>query len=171
MATWRPLLLSDIEKLVRVAAEVHPELPESHQVFAERLALFPEGCLALVEDDSFCGYAISHPIRQCQLPELDCMLGEVDPGADQYYIHDIAILPALRGRGLASVGVQKLLAIADRYPSTCLVSVYGTERFWGSFGFIKCPTSSALRTKLLSFGESATFLQRSNNSEGVHSRG
>jgi ribosomal protein S18 acetylase RimI-like enzyme len=169
MATWRPLLPSDINELVRVAAEVHPELPESHQVFSERLALFPEGCLGLIEGDHFCGYAISHPIRQCQPPELDSMLGEIDPGADQYYIHDIAILPALRGRGLASVGVQKLLAVAERYPSTCLVSVYGTERFWGGFGFIKCPASNALRTKLVSFGEGAAFLQRSNESAGARS--
>lgn len=74
---WHQLSTSNVESLIRLADKFHPDLPESEQVFAERLKLFPEGCLALVdsESDELYGYAISHPIRRRQPPALDSLLG------------------------------------------------------------------------------------------------
>jgi ribosomal protein S18 acetylase RimI-like enzyme len=99
---WRSLRADDIPELARVADKVHPGLPESNEVFLERVMLFPEGCMALVdENDSLSGYAISHPIRYRQIPQLNHLLGCIAPDADQYFIHDIAILPECRGLGHA----------------------------------------------------------------------
>lgn len=163
-AVWREMTIDDIESLVRVADRIHPDLPESDEVFAERVKLFPEGCLALVEGDEnkLCGYAISHPIRRRQPPALDSLLGEIAPDADQYYIHDLAILPEARGRGLAQECIGKLLAIAKRFPTTCLVSVYGTTQFWGRFGFVPEEVDEDLEKKLLDYGDDATYLERKN---------
>ena len=160
MAVWRNLTLDDIEGLLRVADQVHPDLPESDYVFAERVKLFPQGCLALVEDGEVCGYAISHPIRNRQPPNLDSLLGEIAPDADQYYIHDVAVLPRFRGQGFAAEAIKKLLEIAKHYPTTCLVSVYGTAPFWGRFGFTPEPVNSALAEKLRNYGDDATYLSR-----------
>lgn len=104
---WHVMSISNIDSLVHVANKIHPNLPESAQVFAERIKLFPEGCLALMgnETDELFGYIISHPIRYRQPPALNSFLTEIAPDADQYYIHDLAILPELRGRGLAKEGV------------------------------------------------------------------
>jgi hypothetical protein len=82
MAARRKMSVSDIEGLLRVANEIHPNLPESDYVFTERVKLFPEGCLVLVEGDEVCGYAISYPIRHRQPPALDSLLGEIAPDAD-----------------------------------------------------------------------------------------
>ena len=160
--SWRELCPTDIESLARVAETVHIDLPERDEVFAERAKLFPEGCLGLVEDMSneLCGYAISHPIKHRQPPALDSLLGGIATDADQYYIHDIAILPKLRGRGLAHECIKKLFVIARRYPSTCLTSVYGTERFWSQFGFVPVQIDEALRKKLLEYGDDARYLER-----------
>ena len=99
---WRGLRADDIPKLARVAGKVHPGLPESDEIFLERVMLFPEGCMALVdENDSLSGYAISHPIRYRQVPLLNQLLGSIAPDADQYFIHDIAILPECRNLGHA----------------------------------------------------------------------
>ncbi|KAL3478396.1 hypothetical protein BJX99DRAFT_224423 [Aspergillus californicus] len=163
MPTWRTLNASDIEGLMHVADEVHPSLPESAHVFAERVRLYPEGCLALEEDGEICGYAISYPIRQHQPPALDSLLGEIASDADQYYIHDIAISPRLRGGGLAAECIGKLLVTANRYQKTCLVSVYGTEAFWARFGFVPEPVTGAMRSKLCDYGEDAIYLSRSND--------
>lgn len=163
MAVWRNLTLDDIDGLMRVADQVHPGLPENPDVFAERVRLYPGGCLALVEDDQICGYSISHPIRQGQPPALGTLLGDVAPDADQYYIHDVAILSRLRGRGLADEGIRKLLEVAGRYPTTCLVSVYGTEPFWRRFGFVPEPVDESLLGKLRAYGEDARFLSCPNN--------
>jgi ribosomal protein S18 acetylase RimI-like enzyme len=112
--------------------------------------------------DELCGYVISHPIRRLQPPALNSLLGKIASDADQYYIHDLAILPQLRGRGLAQECMIKLFAIAERYPTTCLISVYGTERFWGRFGFVPVQIDGVLERKLLGYGDDAIYLERKN---------
>lgn len=160
--SWRHMSVSDIKGLQLVAEAVHPGLPESDHIFEERVNLFPEGCLVLVQDGAVQGYAISYPIRHGQPPALDTLLGEIPADADQYYIHDLAILPVLRGRGLAAECIDKLLNIAKRYPTTCLVSVYGTSSFWGRYGFVSHPMDSVLAEKLHGYGGDATFMVRLN---------
>ncbi|KAL8958270.1 MAG: hypothetical protein Q9193_004641 [Seirophora villosa] len=166
VVAWRSMSANDIESLVRVANKIHPDLPESDQVFAERVTLFPAGCLALVEDDGggdeLCGYVISHPIRCRQPPALDSLLGEIASDADQYYIHDLAILPEVRGRGLAQQCMEKLFAIAKRYMTTSIISVYGTATFWGRFGFVVEEIDGGLKMKVLVYGDDATYLERKN---------
>ncbi|KAI4283877.1 MAG: hypothetical protein L6R38_001838 [Xanthoria sp. 2 TBL-2021] len=161
---WREMCLNDIGSLVRVAEKIHPDLPECEQVFAERLKLFPEGCLALVEEvgDELCGYAISHPIRRRNPPALNSLLGEIALDPDQYYIHDLAILPEFRRRGLAQECIKKLSALAKRYLTTGLVSVYNTAPFWGLSGFVPATVDEGLEKKLLDYGEDAMYLERKN---------
>lgn len=161
-ASWVALSSDHIESLLRIAEQIHPGLPESREVFAERVKLFPEGCLGLVIEGKLCGYAISHPIRRRQPPALNSLLQWVSPEADQYYIHDLAILPEVQGRGYAQECVQKLLSVAERYPSTGLVSVYGTAVFWSRFGFKPIASDSTMETKLLDYGDDAVYLERAN---------
>lgn len=163
MVAWRDMSVSDMEGLLEVADVVHPGLPESAAVFEERVRLFPAGCLILADDGGqVCGYAISHPIRSGQPPALDSFLGAIAPDADQYYIHDLAILPSFRLRRLATECLSKLLAIADHYATTSLVSVYDTTLFWKRFGFTPEPTDRVLSEKLCGYGEDATYLLRRN---------
>lgn len=162
MVAWRQMTVDHIDGLLRVADEVHPDLPEGGYVFTERVKLFPEGCLVLVDNDEVIGYAISHPIREHQPPELDSVLGEIPADANQYYIHDIAILPKFRGKGHAAECINKLLVVANRYPTSCLISVYGTAPFWARFGFKPEPVDDILKEKLKNYGDDATYLSRQN---------
>ena len=164
-ACWCELSVNDIKSLARVADQIHPDLLESDEVFAERVELFPEGCLGLLEGkgkNELCGYAISHPTKHRQPPAMNSLLGNIASGADQYYIHDLAILPRLRGRGLAQECINKLFAIAKRYPTTCLISVYGTEPFWSHFGFVAVQIDDVLEKKLQDYGDDAVYLERKN---------
>jgi GNAT superfamily N-acetyltransferase len=165
MASWREMTVGDIPGILRVADEVHPDLPESSEMFTERVNLFPQGCLILTNaDGEVCGYIISHPIPYHQPPALDSLLGEINPEANQYYIHDLAILPKLRGQRCAAGGVKKLLKIAEeRFPSTCLISVYSTSAFWARFGFIIEPIDddAVLKEKLRDYGDGATYMSLS----------
>lgn len=164
-ASWRELSVSDIKSLAHIASKIHSDLPERDEVFAERAELFPRGCLGLVQgrSDDLCGYVISHPIRHLQPPALDSLLGEIASDADQYYIHDLVILPQFRGRDLARKCIDKLFAIARHYPTTCLISVYGTQPFWSRFGFVPVPIQDHLmKKKLLEYGDNATYLERKN---------
>ncbi|KAJ3571163.1 hypothetical protein NPX13_g5475 [Xylaria arbuscula] len=163
MATWRPLTVNDIEGLMRVADVVHNELPEKDSVFAERARLFPEGCFVLAEDSKIYGYAISHPIRYRQPPALNSLLHEIALDADQFYIHDVCLLPDLQGLGYAREALNRLLAVGERYTTTCLISVYGTSPFWARFGF-RSPDGldHSLLKKVSGYGDDARYLERQN---------
>ncbi|KAI0528087.1 acyl-CoA N-acyltransferase [Xylaria bambusicola] len=163
MATWRSMTNDDIHGVMRVADIVHAELAERDSVPTERVRLFPEGCLVLKEGSQVCGYAISHPIRYRKPPALDSLVGEIASEADQFYIHDICVLPNLRGHGYAGEVVDRLLAVAERYTTTCLVSVYGSSPFWARFGF-KSPDDidQALSEKIRGYGDDAIYLERRN---------
>ncbi|KAM7195515.1 hypothetical protein V8F33_006685 [Rhypophila sp. PSN 637] len=125
------------------------------------------------------GYAISHPIPHDEPPALDELLGSISTNTPdnsnlnndhepvgppaQYYIHDVAILPAFRGQGLAAQCIRLLLDVASRhgYKTACLISVYGTSAFWGRFGFLPPENlSDALKEKVKGYGEDAVYLVR-----------
>ena len=161
---WRPLSVEDVASLAKVADTIHPSLPERDEVFAERIELFPKGCLALVEEGSteLCGYAISFPIRHRQPPACDTLLSELAPDADSYYIHDVAILPKYQGSGLARECISRLLDVAKKFQVTGLVSVYGTAQFWSKFGFQAADMDDVLKKKLLDYGDDALYLERTN---------
>ena len=42
---WRPMRAANLAAVERIAEIVHPAYPESEEVPAERLTLFPAGCL------------------------------------------------------------------------------------------------------------------------------
>lgn len=168
MASWRAMTADDIPQVVHVADQIHPDLPEGDFVFAERVRLFPEGCLVLARGSRVLGYAVSHPIRYAQPPALGSLLGEIPADADQYYIHDVAILPELRGQGQAGKGIRKLLDVGDRFASTCLVSVYGTGPFWRRVGFREEEVDDGLREKLRKYGDDAVFMSRRNDASRQH---
>jgi len=165
------MTFDDIPQVVQVADQIHPGLPEGEYVFAERVKLFPKGCLVLVLVDGsmskILGYAVSHPIRYRQPPALDSLLGEIPPDADQYYIHDVAVLPEYRGHGSAAKAVQMLLEVTGEYTyeTTCLVSVYGTGPLWRRFGFEE-ELAGRLREKLRGYGEDAVYMSRRNLLKG-----
>lgn len=160
---WRKMSTSDISGLMHVADKIHPELPETASVFTERVKLSPAGCLVLVDGAEICGYAISHPIRHDEPPALDSLLGEIAQDADQYYIHDLAILSKYRGQGLAAECIEQIFAIAKSYPTTTLISVYGTECFWGRFGFVPEPMGAKLLEKVRGYGQDARYLSKKNS--------
>jgi GNAT superfamily N-acetyltransferase len=87
-------------------------------------------------------------------------LEEISSAADQYYIHDLAILPDYQGCGYAQKCIAKLCVVANRYASTCLVSVYGTAVFWAKHGFLPVEDTGNLTHKIQEYGDNAVYLER-----------
>ncbi|KAK4172768.1 putative gcn5-related n-acetyltransferase [Triangularia setosa] len=165
-ASWRPMSSNDIPAVMLLADKIHPDLPESASIFAERIKHFTDGCLVLAGEE-ICGYIMSHPIRKRCPPALDSLLAEIPQDADQYYIHDVAILPTLQGRGLSADGIRRVLTIAQSYHTTCLVSVYGTFGFWSRFGFEAKMGDPEISSKIQGYGADALYLERQNTAEQV----
>lgn len=149
----------DRTAVAAIADAVHPAYPEDVTVFDERLRLYPAGCLVFAGGDGLLGYAVSHPWRSGAPPHLNARLGALPQAPDTFYLHDVALLPALRGRGAASDVVARLTrqARAERLPTISLVAVNGSAGFWRRFGF-RPMDAPALADKLRSYGADAAFM-------------
>jgi ribosomal protein S18 acetylase RimI-like enzyme len=149
---WRPMREHDLAKVVAVADLVHPNHPEDPEVFAERLALHPEGCLVHEESGDLTGYVVSHPWIVLP-PSLNTRIGSLPPAPSTYYIHDLALLPLARGQGAAGAVVRRLLihAAALGLPCVSLVAVEGSAAFWTRCGFRE-EEDPALAGTLRSYG-------------------
>lgn len=79
---WRAMHAGDLPDVERISAIVHPRYPERDEVPAERLRLFPAGCLIATYNTMTVGYAIAHPGKIGQPPPLDTLLGTLPPDAD-----------------------------------------------------------------------------------------
>ena len=159
---WREMQNADISAVVRVAAVVHPLYPEKDEVFAERLHLYAAGSHVLTnEAGSIVGYIVSHPWPYGAIPMLDSSLGALPQPADCFYIHDIALLPAIRGRRAAQAAVAQLAdhAAHSGFARMALVAIAGTQGFWQKQGFAVIDLPS-LTAKLASYDLSARYMTR-----------
>ena len=158
---WRPATNPDLDAIQRIAGHIHPELSERAEVFAEKLALFAEGCLVLARDATIFGYAFSHPWHLKRVPPLDTLLHALPPAPECLFVHDVAVLPEARGHGAAAMLVAILTRIAKKHdlPRLALVSVYGSDVLWSAQGFKSAP-DKALRAALAPYGESAKYMIR-----------
>lgn len=142
----------DIPEVLRIADAVHADMPESAEVFAERLALFPDGCL--MTDG---GYAVAHPVRLGAPPPLDTLLGALPPDAGALHVHDVALLPHLQGQGLGAAALARFIQVAGQHglPALSLVAVHGTPDYWRRFGF-----RPAAGADVRSYGADAVYMVR-----------
>lgn len=158
---WRRAHAADLEAIRVIWARIHPDLSELPEVFAEKMRLYPRGCCVLAAGDEIAGYGLAHPWMQHRIPPLDGFLQRLPDAADCLYIHDVAVLPDLRG-GVARAYVAEIeqLARASHIATLALVSVYETRPLWKRLGFQPVTADAALHDKLASYGASATYMLR-----------
>ncbi|MGL4634760.1 MAG: GNAT family N-acetyltransferase [Beijerinckiaceae bacterium] len=156
---WRAMTPADLVDVMAIASVVHPDYPEDMAVFAERLALAPIGCRILCQTNEVLGYVLSHPWSFGQLPELNNLLGAIPQKSNTWYLHDLALLPAVRGTGAAGALVKELIyqAKLQGFSYMTLVAVNGSAGFWERNGFRKVNDGS-LDRKLASYDKEACYM-------------
>jgi ribosomal protein S18 acetylase RimI-like enzyme len=163
---WRAMSPADLPPVMAIAEKVHPAFPEDAGVFAERLRLYAAGCLVFRQGAAIGGYVISHPWRPMDPPALNSRLGALPRDPETYYVHDIALLPELRGAGAAALAVAQVLARAGRekLATVSLVAVNNSAAFWGRHGFRRITfdeiRDAALARKLSGYSNAAAFMVR-----------
>jgi len=160
--TWRAMLDSDLPTVTAIAAEVHPDYPESPAVFAERLRLFAQGCLMAVDvNGTALGYAIAHPAVLGQPPALNSLLEGLSPQADCLYLHDVALTAGARRSGLGGALVEYIRASAAAQGFSCaaLMAVNNSTAYWQRHGFMAYEQVDAvLAKKIVSYDRDAQYL-------------
>ena len=160
-AKWRSTTAPDLDAIEQIANVVHPELSERHEVFVEKLSLFPEGCFVLVQDGAVSGYAFVHPWCLNDIPNLNAFLLRLPPAPDCVLMHDVAVLQQARGHGASSalVGLVATLAKQRGISNLALVSVYNSHLHWTRLGF-ELVNNDIIADKLKSYGETARYMVR-----------
>lgn len=152
---------ADLARVEELAALIHPDYPEEAAVFAERLGLFGEGCLVLERQGVVQGYLLSHPWTGAGPPSLNTLLGALPALPSLYYLHDLALAPAMRGSGAAPAAVEAALAVASRhgFGQLALVAVNGADRFWRRSGFTPVD-DAALQAAARRYDPQALYMAR-----------
>lgn len=146
LSAWRAMTPDDLTAVMAVADQVHPDFPEDLAVFAERQRLYLAGAYVLERDEGICGYLLSHPWHSGKPPALNVLLGGIPPNADTFYIHDLALLPSVRGSGMAGAIINQIAAHARAhgFPTMRLIAVNDSIPFWQRFGFLVDKSAEAL---------------------------
>jgi len=160
----RPLAAADLPGLLAVQRACYrADLVEGAEVFARRLASPAQCSLVLAAPDgTVCAYLAAYRSRRGHVTPLHGDFAPT-PGADTLYLHDLAVLPAARGRGLAGVLVAQLLAQAraEGLAHAALVAVQGAQAWWQAQGFAAhAALAAAQRQRLAGYGPDAAYLLR-----------
>lgn len=158
---WRAMTPEDLDDVSAVAAVAFPDHFEDRACFANRLALYPQGCRVLADETGLSGYIVAYPWRRGGIPPLNSLIDAVPGDADLIYLHDLALMPATRGGGHARLAVESLAseAVATGWPALALVAVNEAEAFWARHGFVTDPAPD-LRAKLATYGPDARYMVR-----------
>lgn len=129
---------ADLPAACAISDAVHGGYTERPEVYEERLRLFPAGCRVLESDGAVVGYLVSHPWRSGGSPELDRTVGALPADADVFYLHDLALLPSVRGTGAGAAGLAEALRIAagHGFGAVELTAVSGADAWWAARGFV-----------------------------------
>jgi GNAT superfamily N-acetyltransferase len=159
MTHWRPARVTDAAGVGALSRAVVDAPPERDEVFAERIRLCPAGCLVYGQGGDVLGYVISHPWRRFAPPALDGLVGALPTDADCWFIHDLALAPPARGRGVVALALAELDGLARAFPVTCLVAVGEAADYWRRHGFEDRSTPQ-LAAKLAGYGPGALYMER-----------
>lgn len=134
---WRAMTPADLPAVARISTAVHGRYAESEAVYAERLALWPNGCFVWQQGEDVAGLLVAHPWHRATSPALGALLGAIPPDADSFYLHDIALLPETRGHGAGSAATALVIERARQagFRDVTLVAVNGAESYWATQGF------------------------------------
>lgn len=158
-ATWRPMRAGDLPAVVALGNSVHRDFVEAPDIFAEKLNLYPKGCLIWANESGVAGYAIGHPWRAGRPPKLDARLGALPDRPDVLFLHDLCLAASARRAGAGTQALACLVAAARaaRLPAIELVAVSGSAPFWAARGFRPVEVGA---TALAAYGADARLMRR-----------
>ena len=157
----RTLEPRDLPGLLAVQRACYGEgFVESAKVFARRLAS-PANCsLAAEQGGRIVGYLAAYRSVLGKVTPLHGGFDTVD-APDTLYLHDMAVLPAYAGQGIARALLAPLLhgARGEGLRHSALVAVQGAQGYWARHGYAPWALHDmAQRQRLAGYGADAVYM-------------
>lgn len=136
----RPLTVADLSHVDSIQREAYRSTyHESMDSFAAKIAASAATCFGAWYEGDMIGYLVAFGVANDEPVALDATSTRIAPieTAETIHIHDLAVRPTERGKGIGDVLLVHLYEVAsghgvDRYR---LVSVQGSSGFWADRGF------------------------------------
>jgi len=157
----RTLEPRDLPGLLAVQRACYGEgFVERAEVFARRLAS-PANCsLAAEQGGRIVGYLAAYRSVLGKVTPLHGGFDTVD-APDTLYLHDMAVLPACAGQGIARALLAPLLhgARGEGLRHSALVAVQGAQGYWARHGYAPWALrDAAQRQRLAGYGADAVYM-------------
>jgi Acetyltransferases len=136
----RKLTLEDLCKIFLIQSKCYSKnFIESIETFKRLIEIYPEGCIGAEIDDIPVGYIFTHPWIRSSVVKLNGKELNLPKEPDCMCIHDMAVDPEFRGRGIGKTLFGEALELCKRadYKMIDLVSVQKSQTFWEKLGFKK----------------------------------
>lgn len=130
----------EIDSVLRIQARCYgADFQESGAAFLGKLAAFPRGAVGVFADGEMVGYVFCFPwARGEAVPLNGAGLDHCRP-KDCLYIHDLAVLPHMRGAACSRALVEHVrrLAADEGLDAFALVAVQEAAHYWRRWGFVE----------------------------------
>lgn len=141
-------------------------LSEGRAALRSKAAASPTTCFVLRADARVVGYLLALPYPANRAPALD-RTETSRYTSRNLHLHDVAVAPAYRGRGLGRRLVAHLedTAAAHGCTEVSLIAVAGAETYWSARGYTAAP-----HVPTAGYDHTAVYMSRSLPSRSPRSR-
>lgn len=165
-APWvlRALHANDVDSLLHVQTVCYGDgFQESRATFAQRLSSTHHCSLGVVRegDTSLHAYLAAYWSNPGKITALDGVFTPPAAGEQVLYLHDMSVLPALSGQGVARALLHTAMqqARARGVRQAALVSVQGSQAYWERQGFCVADVLDAQQhLHLKTYGDGAVYM-------------
>ncbi len=158
------MLIQEIEdkhwpNILKIQDESYQDFgAEELDVLKSKYEASPNTCFVCSSSNGeLLGYLLAHPWSGTFPPKLFEPLPNIEQG-EYLYLHDMAISPQSKGKGIGRMMASKLFGVAQNkgINRVILVAVQGSESFWSKVGFHEVNWGD----ECSSYGESAILMEK-----------
>lgn len=157
----RVMLETDFAAVEKIQATCYGvQLQEDLSSLKAKWQASPLSCFVAQREAELIAYVFAIPVAQFDFPAWNAESCHISPHADRLYLHDMAVAPSARGHGVSEALLRRVMASAEqmKYEFVQLVAVQDSTLFWAKHGFTRADMNDAVRRKLASYGNDASFL-------------
>lgn len=158
----RAVQAGDLSAIHAIQAESYsPSMQEGMDVICRRIEAANETCWIALDDFGPCGYLFAYPSTLGTVTPLGGDFS-VSFDADTLYLHDLAVLRRVAGRGVGNALFTLALdtARARGLDYSGLVSVQGSRNYWIRQGYEVCEPAPACAALLRDYPADSVYMTR-----------